>query len=502
MKRRTVCLLSVFCLLLAMLAGCGNGKDTPSPSPTEESTPPQEQSGQLTLPVDSRESMHPALSQNKSNLTLAPLLYEGLFELDESFTPQMVLCRSYTCNEDATRWTFTLRSGVMWSDGTALTASDAASALNAARGSGSRFQKRLSAIQSVTAEGEDTVIVTLSSGNGALPALLDVPLAKDTTSRPAGTGPYCLVEGDAGSVLSLRDDWWQAGERRIGVDPIALMEITADEDLMYAFDTREADLVVADFTGSSAPGFSSDYAVWEFDTTNLVYLGFRAGGDSPCADSALRKAISLAIDRASLVSSCFAHHGKAVALPVSPASPLYDAESGSTATDNGAALKELTGKSRIRTLKLLVCSENTFKVSAADRIAARLKEYGLNVSVEKLPYDDYAAALSSGSFDLYLAEVAMTADFDPTALTASGRSLNFGGYADGTTDQLLAAFRASDEVTRPAAAKALYADLAEKTPIAPLCFKTGSVLTQWNRMSGLTPTWGNAFHGMEQWSFS
>ena len=501
MRRGTVCLLSALLCLALLLCGCtGPEEGAPSPSPTESGG--ETQTGQqLSLPVDGDASLHPALTDSSTNQTLAPLLYEGLFELDGTFTPQMVLCRSYTRSEDGMSWSFTLRSGVTWSDGTALTAADAAAALNTARSEGSCYQKRLAGITSVTAEGDYTVLVTLSAPNGNLPALLDVPLAKDGGDRPAGTGPYRLTEGDAGAVLTLRSDWWQAGEKALAADTIALQDIGAAEDLLYAFDTREIDLVVTDFTGSDSLGFSSDYAVWEYDTTRLIYLGFRAGGDSPCADPALRAAISGAIDRTEMAGSVFAHHAQASALPVNPASPLYDQDISSVEGDSGAALSALAGDVE-RTLKLVVCNENTFKVSAADRIGETLQACGLAVTVDKLSYEDYTAALAAGDFDLYLAEVAMTGDFDPTALVGTGGSLNFGGYTDTATDSLLAAFRRADETGRAAAASSLYQDLLKKAPIAPLCFKTGSVLTQWDRLGGLAPTASNVFREMEQWTFS
>ena len=49
------------------------------------------------------------------------------------------------------------------------------------------------------------------------------------------------------------------------------------------------------------------------------------------------------------------------------------------------------------------------------------------------------------------------------------------------------------------AASALYAYLAQEAPIAPICFKNGSVLTQWGRLSGLSPVRGNIFNRLEGW---
>ena len=48
----------------------------------------------------------------------------------------------------------------------------------------------------------------------------------------------------------------------------------------------------------------------------------------------------------------------------------------------------------------------------------------------------------------------------------------------------------------------LYERLAEEPPFAVLCFKNWSVLTQWNRVSGLTPTQQNVFYGFANWDIA
>ena len=50
------------------------------------------------------------------------------------------------------------------------------------------------------------------------------------------------------------------------------------------------------------------------------------------------------------------------------------------------------------------------------------------MDLQLLARDDYVAALEKGDFDLYLAEVRLTADFDLTALITAGGSLTYGGY--------------------------------------------------------------------------
>ena len=128
---------------------------------------------EFVLPCDPTGSFHPITSSSKVNLTLAPLLYRGLFALDRNFQAEPDLCESYTVSEDGLVWTFTLKE-TTFSDGSPLTAGEVIASLNLARRS-DRYSSRLRDVTRVDTGEGGTVAVTLSRPNGALPALLDTP---------------------------------------------------------------------------------------------------------------------------------------------------------------------------------------------------------------------------------------------------------------------------------------------------------------------------------------
>ena len=110
---------------------------------------------------------------------------------------------------------------------------------------------------------------------------------------------------------------------------------------------------------------------------------------------------------------------------------------------------------------------------------------------------EYAAALEAGSFDLYLGEVRLTADWDVSALLDAGGALNYGGFASeqlsAQNDALLLSGNAS---------AARYAEgFVEETPFAPLLFKSKTVLTPSGLVDGMTPTASDPFYGFADWRF-
>ena len=156
----------------------------------------------------------------------------------------------------------------------------------------------------------------------------------------------------------------------------------------------------------------------------------------------------------------------AAQFPVSPVSALYPAglETGysydafeDAMTDVGLNTGETT-----RELTLLVNDDNSFKVSIARYLASSLSVFDLKFTVETLPWEDYLTALAAGNYDLYFAEVRLTADWDLTALIGTGGQLNYSGWSDPAMDEILSACAASQN--RAASMRALCARLFSQAP--------------------------------------
>ena len=89
----------------------------------------------FALPYLKGETADPITCPDGAMQTLGALLYEGLFALDGSFAPQPALAESYTYDAARYTYTITLRSGVTFSDGSAVTAQDVANSLRRAQSS-------------------------------------------------------------------------------------------------------------------------------------------------------------------------------------------------------------------------------------------------------------------------------------------------------------------------------------------------------------------------------
>lgn len=501
MRRLLSLLLSAVLALSLTACGSGPGPDGSSSGAASSGSG----SGSIQTPVDipfslavyDSYSLHPVLAENRANLTLSPLLYEPLFQLDESLQPVPVLCQSCTASPDNLTWTFTLHPGVTFSDGTPCSGTAVADALNLARQAGSRYAQRLRNVAAITGE-ETTLTITLNRPNGALPALLDIPIASGTGEHPTGTGPYILSGQGDELTLTARSGWWQ--NKPLPAQEIPLASVNQSDDLISSFASGDAGLVDVDLMGTNALGYSGNYETWDYTTTDFLYLGFNTQRGI-CQNAGVRRALAQAIDRSPIVQVDYASHAVAATLPVHPTSPLYGAaQAQALAYDPEEAVAQLeTMRVLGRSITLLVNSENSAKANAAQRIAYQLEAAGVEVTLKKLAFEDYTAALTAGNYDLYLGELVLTADFDLSPLLSSAGALNYGRWQDGQADLLLSAMTAASGDARKTAADALFAYLNDQVPIAPIAFKNGSVLTQWGRLSGLSPVRGNVFYQLENW---
>lgn len=438
---------------------------------------------EFTLPIYPLESLHPTIITNKTNMALAPLLYEGLYVLDENFTAIPQLVAEHQVENGGLRWVFTLKEGVTFWDGTALTGQIVASALKEAMIEESYYAPRFRKIQSISGT-KNQVVVNLYAPNANLPSLLDVPISYGGGSLPKGTGPY--VYDSTEKVLRRNGTWHGTGDLP---EVILLDEMSTAGDLVSAFDSGDLSMLDGDLTGNQVFGYSGNYQVWQYNTTSLYYLGFDTTNEAVGAK--LRGLISEAIHREDLVKQSLAGYGTATIYPIHPSvgitEPLvYEP------LDTAIALGEYE---ELPTLTLLVNGDNPEKTTMAEQIATQLWDFGLEIIVDAPTWEGYVSALEQGRFDLYLSEIFLTCDFDLSSLLLSSGIYNYGKYVDERSDQLWWAYRSDGVGEEPHFFSYFY----EQMPIAPLCFKNGTGLSQWGHLSHATPTVNHLFYGLEHW---
>ena len=133
------------------------------------------------------------------------MVYDTLFALDENYEPKPQMLEAFTVSPDGKAWTFTLRQGLKWHDGSEVTSADAIASLQRWGKHDGAGQQLFRQVESLDAVDARTFTLKLRAPNPGVPAMLAktsamVPfmmpkrLAETDPSKPIaepiGSGPY------------------------------------------------------------------------------------------------------------------------------------------------------------------------------------------------------------------------------------------------------------------------------------------------------------------------
>lgn len=577
MNRQKLTALLLSAALLLSLCACGK-KDNPADrstdpgssastsAPLEEEDAPvrqaeEEKAYPFGLGYFKNLGLNPYTCDNAQNQSIMGLLYEPLFELDQSFEAKPCLAQSITAKTKTvqrvveekknksqttsydseepqkvktktvpvTDVTVKLRSGVHFSDGSTVRADDVEYSLRRAGAKGSVYRSRLSGLTGLTTKGNNTVKFTLDGGNANVAELLDIPIIKKGQGDkqfPIGSGPYVVKLNKKGKPVRLeaRSDWWRLGEEyevalskgvnlsgdksgggvvtrtiALPIQTIQLYTASDSDELIFGFSSGAVTAVSSDLTGRDALPYTGSYDVTDYPTTDLYYVGFNTA-KGPCQEQKLRQAIYRSINREKVVTGMLAGHAEAAVMPVSPRSSLYDKELAEKLAYSRTKAEKLCKKAKTDDkLTLIVNKESSFKRAAAKELSRQLRDAGLSVKTESMTWAEYKEALEKGDYDLYLGEVKLKANFDLYQLINKDGDLNFSGYESDELNKAAKKYRQAGKDSRAEAAKGLFTVLGEEAPFAPVCFKCSSLLSHTGTVSRIRSTQDNLFHQVWDW---
>ena len=288
-------------------------------------------------------------------------VFEGLTRIDENGAVQPQLAERWTVSDDGLVYTFDLRDGVAFHDGTAFDAADVVFALDRARAEGSvNAQKPLfAAIDRVEAVDPDTVRITLSRPEGRLlfnlgwgDAVIVAPESADTNKvAPVGTGPYKFDRWVRGSQIRLvAADEGRAIRRvtfRFIPDPSAQVAALRAGDIDAVANLQAPEAVIA---LQSDPNF--EVAIGSTEGETILAIN---NARPPLNDIRVRRAIAHAIDREAIIGGAMFGFGTPIGTHFAPHHPAYVDLRGGSAHDpaKARALLAESGQSDLKlTLKL------------------------------------------------------------------------------------------------------------------------------------------------------
>ncbi|KIT17958.1 ABC transporter substrate-binding protein [Jannaschia aquimarina] len=347
-------------------------------------------------------------------------VFEGLtrFGPDGSILP--ALASDWEVSEDGLTWTFTLREGVTFHDGTAMDAEDVVFTLDRARAEDStNAQKALfDGIESVEAVDATTVRITLSAPNGNLPfnlawgdAVIVAPESVGANATaPVGTGPFEFadwVQGDRVELVAYDGYWGEAPalER-------ATFKFISDPNAAFA--AMMAGDVDA-FPNFPAP---ETLANFEADPRFAVIVGSTEGETILAMNNAelspeLRRAITHAIDREAIIDGAMFGFGTPIGTHFAPHNPDYVDLTGESAFDPDMAREALAASDYDGRPLRLMLPPPAYARRGGEIVASQLRDIGVETEIQNLEWAQWLEQVFRGKdFDLTIVSHTEPADIN------------------------------------------------------------------------------------------
>ena len=418
-------------IALLLLAGCSDqGAYVPTGGGLQpnSSAPSQGQSAevsQVRLSYNKDGSLHPYTATDRNNRALLSLVYQGLFSIDDNYNPTPILCRTYQVSPDMREWTFYLEKAT-FSDGQALTAQDVEASLKAAKKKGF-YSGRFQQIKSISTGADGSIVVKLNTPMSNLPLLLDIPIVKASqvdAASPLGTGPYILEDTSTGKQLRRQPAWWCNTTLPISEQIIPLYHGVSQQELWDLYKFSGLSMVCTD----AYVDFRGDYELWESENGVFLYLtcNMKSGVFSK---SAIRSALTYAIDRDTLVKKYYRGFARSATLPASPSFPNYSTTLAEKYAYQPEKFAQAVADAQLESTEivLLVNREDPQRLRAAMAISEMLTAGGLTVTIPEVSGQDYYNKLDWGEFDLVLGQTKLSPNMDLTAFFSEDGKLNYGG---------------------------------------------------------------------------
>jgi peptide/nickel transport system substrate-binding protein len=429
-------------------------------------------------------------------------VYEQLTTLDANNKLTPLLAKSWQSNPEQTKFTFHLDPAAKFSDGSPVEAKDVKWSYERLKNLKANASFLTDSIASIEAPDAATVVIDLTGANSEFPQIVAAPMmailnsdvlaehgaVADATAaekdgaeqwllaNSAGSGPFLLASYEPNAELRLKrnDGYWRAKPALPEVVFRQVKDAVAQAQMLQS-GTVDIAMQVDPETAKTLEG--SDVKVEKVPSFNFVYIALSPGAKSNTVKltPAVREAISLAIDRASLIDFTLGGAGRpmAAAIPLGfpggdgHAIPPYDPE----------RAKQLLAEAGVAdgfTLKAVYPDMNVYGVDFSlmmQKIQQDLAKVGVKVELSPVPFANWREQANGDGIPL-------TAVFYAPDFFGTSQYVDYFGLADGSVWAKRAGAAADPSIVNKEIKGVRDAALAAPTPedAEKLWFKAGEMM--------------------------
>lgn len=459
MKERFPALVLGGILALGLLSGCGQ-KEAASSVSTAASEPAAAVNGsdQELVFVNYRDirDLNPHLYAGE--MYAQSILYDTLVSITEDGY-EGCLAESWTISEDGKIYTFKIRNGVTFSDGTVCDANAILANFNAIIENKDRhtWLEMMNLLVGVSAPDDHTFVIELSEAY--YPMLTELgcirPFAmispncmingstKDGVSGYIGTGPYVLTdfETDQYAVFERNENYW--GEKP-EIERITVKVIPDNQTRIMALESGEIDLIfgknMLDADAISQYVDSDKFEVALSNPTSTRHIVLNTTNEI-LSDTAVRQALQHATNRTAISEGIFYGLEQPADTLYAATVPYCDVEltpyeySTETASSMLDEAGWIMGSSGIREkggkkleLDLLYNSDSVTEKTISEYLQSEYLKLGISLNIHGEEEQSYRDNMKAGNFDMVF-NICWGMPYDPQSSLAAMRAPVYGDFA-------------------------------------------------------------------------
>lgn len=402
--------------------------------------------------------LDPALSSAFVDRQVLNQVLDKLVDLDANLKIVPRIATSWKVSNGGLTYTFKIRQGVKFSDGTPLNAEAVKYSLERNMTlEGSARKGELKSVKEVKVLDPQTVQVNLSAPYGPLLAVLTdrsgmivSPTAAkkagaDFSNNPIGSGPFIFESRKRQDNITLTANkaYWGGAPK---IDKLVYRPFS-DGDVRYANLLSGAVQVIAPVDPKDVGKLQGNS---KFKVLNYSSLGFQGiwfnVTRAPFNNKAFRQAVAATIDRDAIVKSVFYDTAEAIGGPFPPGTPAYSSAIKIPKADVALARRRLGGKPLSFTL---LTTPGTVTTQLAQLYQAMFAQAGMNVKIEQVEFGTLLDRADKRNYDALMLGWSGRPDPDGNIFDffSTGAPNNQAGYSDKTVDSLLAKARAQNAMS-------------------------------------------------------
>lgn len=339
-------------------------------------------------------------------------IFEGLTKIAENAEVQPLLADSWAVSPDMQTFTFKLKSGVKFNDGTAFDSADVKFSFEKYAGEKSTNKRKavFTNIASIETPDAQTVKITLKKSDptflfslGENTAVITAPESSDgNATKPVGTGPYRLENWVKGDSVTLVAAETYRNPSAVKIKSVKIRFISDQGALVAAMRAGDIDAVPIGITGENVREFEKDkrfkVTAGSTEGETMVIINNKR---KPFDDVRVRRALTMAIDRDAVIEAAAAGYGKRIGSHFPPHDPAYVDLTKQYPYDPAKA-KALLKEAGVNNLEVtLRLPPPPYARPIGEVVQAMLSQVGINAKIENVEWAQWLdATFKNKNFDL------------------------------------------------------------------------------------------------------